>query len=451
MAQRCFGPQYLPLFLFGGILLIFLAFFSGEGSYLDVREYLDDAQRLWLKGDLRVSENPPLYNRYAPGLPFVAGPFVYAGLLLSWATGGAVHARGITVLVVPVLGAAAAVLFFLWACSVGCGKRAACWAALLLAFTSPLLTYTQHFFAEVLVFCGVLLAVWSFTQALHTGRGGYWFTAGAALGLLPLSHFAAFPMTAALWAGMAAVLLADRAAARGRWKRVGLLTAAPLFAAAMLLYLNYSRYGHPFTTGYHAYYRGAGHTFFMPDSIPQNLKAVAAWLLRTPWLAPALVLTAWLYRRERKLLPPLALAVAAQLFFWLCFPDFSLFTNRYLLPLTALWALGLPLLGEWLEGRYPQRGLVYALLLFLMTGLFGFLRDGGIRPFHLSPLTGQVHCYTWYMQPPARAGQTTTPCGLWQWALLAVLLSGGSLLLARAWRLAGRGRGAEPEESAAAP
>ncbi|MGD0090341.1 MAG: hypothetical protein ABSE73_10520 [Planctomycetota bacterium] len=460
--EREYAPNAprTPLRLFGGTLLIFLAFYGGDGGYLDVREYLDDAQRLWLKGDLRVSVDPPVYNRYALGLPIVAGPFVYAGWLLSWATGGAVSARGITALAVPVLGAAAVALFFCWSMSLGCGARAACWASLLFAFSSPVITYTQHFFTEELVLACSLLAIWSFAQAVRTGRSGCLLAAGAGLGFMPMAHNSSLPTTAALWSGMTVVLLLEQGPVGPRLRRVLLLTAVPVLAAGSMLYMNYSRYGSPFTSSYHAYYGAAAREFIRLAYIPRNLSVIGGWLLRTPWLAPALALTVWLCWRGRspltlpspprgegkqsewKLLLPVLAALAAQTFFWLCYRDLWITTYRYLLPLTGLWALGLPVAGQWLERRFPVRGLAYTLIVFLMIGAACFMRDDGVRPFHTSIFTGALHCSTWYMEPATRRFQVGSPCGWVQGLTLVALLAGGCILLARAWRLAG----AHPEE-----
>jgi len=424
--------------LFGGVLLIFLAFFCGDGGYMDVREYLDEAQRLWLKWDLRLSEDPPVYSRYALGLPFVAGPFVWAGQLLSLATGGAVHARGIGALAVPVLGAAAAVLFFFWSLAQGSTARTACWAAVLLAFSSPLLTYTQHFFAEVLVLFCVLLAALGFTQARRSGGSVWLLAAGLALGLMPLSHYSSAPTAVAFWSAMTVSLLVEPRPMSERWRRIGLLSAGPMIAAAALLGTNYVRYGQLFTTGYHVAFAAQVDQFMRVAHVPQNLRVLGGWLMRTPWLAPALAMLGTLYWRERMILLPVALAVAAQTFFWLCYRDLYLMTNRYLLPMTGLWALGLPLLGQRLEARFPARGLAYALVLFLVTGFVGFMRDDGIRAFYTDPASGEVRCLAWYMQPPAQATQFGTPCGAFQWLVLLALLTGGIALLVCAWRLAGQ-------------
>jgi len=428
----------ISICLFGGVLLIFLAFFSGDGGYMDVREYLDDAQRLWLKWDLRLSKVPPVYSRYALGLPFVSGPFVWAGQLLSLATGGAVHARGVTALVVPVLGAGAAAAFFFWSISQGSSARVACWAAMLLAFSTPLFTYTQHFHTEVLVLCCVLMAVWSFAQARRTGKGAWLLAAGLALGLMPMSHYSSAPTAGAFGVSMIAIVLMERGTWSERWKHVGLLAVGPMIAAMALLGTNYVRYGMFFTTGYHIYFAPTAGQFMRVEYIPQNLKVLAGWLLRTPWLAPAMAMTGSMYWRDRTAWLPIALAVAVQTFFWLCYRDLYLMTNRYLLPMTGLWALGLPLLGQRLERRFSTRGLVYSLVPFLMIGFAGFMRDDGIRAFYTDPVSGGMRCFAWYMQPQTHPTQFGTPCGPVQWLVLFALLAGGVTLIVRAWRIAGR-------------
>jgi hypothetical protein len=232
-------------------------------------------------------------------------------------------------------------------------------------------------------------------------------------------------------------LLTERRPVTERLGRLLLLSVFPVISAATILSVNYSHYGHPFATGYHAILGSEMRVLILPVYIPENLKILGAWLLRTPWLAPSLAMTFWLCRRERKLLLPVTLAVVAQVWFWLCFQFLLIFSNKYLLPMVGLCALGLPLLGQWLERRFPARGLVYTLIVFLMIGFAAFMRDDGIRPFHTSVLTGELHCSTWYMQPATRPTEIGTPCGWVQGLALVVLLAGGSILLARAWRLAG--------------
>jgi len=78
-------------YFFAGTLLIFLAFYKGDGGYHDLVNYLDDAQGLWLHGDMRrvsgtedeelsdgrIVEHPTYdYSQYSLGLAFVSGPFV---------------------------------------------------------------------------------------------------------------------------------------------------------------------------------------------------------------------------------------------------------------------------------------------------------------------------------------------------------------------------------------
>jgi hypothetical protein len=257
---------------------------------------------------------------------------------------------------------------------------------------------------------------------------------------MPLAHNSAAPGAAALWAGAVATLWWNGAEGdRGRrGLRTLLLTAAPALVAVALLGINYARHGSPFVTGYHVRFAGSSHTFLQAAYIPRNLAVMARWMAGTPWLAPALALAlaaAWCNRGLRL---PIGLALAAQTAFWLCYRDLHITTTRYLLPLTGLFALGLPRLGEWLEERYPGRGPAVALALFLAAAASGFFWDDWFRPFFYSTLTGEWRCCTWYMSPqpdPTRLGSAVGPV---QGIVLAALLASGGALLARAWRAASR-------------
>src|SRR5690349_4142438 len=77
------------IFVFSGSLLLFLTLWKGQGGYTDIKEYLDDAENLWMRGDMSVPNDyvevddpadpdnvirKPKYNRYAVGLAIVSGP-----------------------------------------------------------------------------------------------------------------------------------------------------------------------------------------------------------------------------------------------------------------------------------------------------------------------------------------------------------------------------------------
>jgi hypothetical protein len=425
--------------LFAGSLLVFLAFFGGSGGYSDLQEYLDDAQRLWLKGDVRVTEDPPTYTRFAPGLPLVSGPFVWAGRLLSLASGGAIRERGVIALAVPLLAAASLVLFFCWARARGARARIAVWSTMVLALGSPFLMFTHWYYAEMLVLASLLLFLWGGLQAQRTDRPLAWMAAGIGIALMPIAHTAWAPASIALWLGMLATAAGDPAAGGRRWKRALLLTAAPAVSAAAILWINTSRFGSPFTTGYHAQLASEVPTFLQASYVPGNLLAMAQWLVRTPWLAPALVLTAlFAWRERRRTGLAIGLALAVQTGVWLCYRYLPLYTNRFLLPLMILATPGLPHLGEWIGQRYPRRGPVLSMGFFILCAASWLLQDDNFRPFYFSGVTGELRCCTWYMRPQPDPTLLGSTAGIVQIALLIGLVAGGSALLIRAWRAAGR-------------
>ncbi|HEY3320370.1 MAG TPA: hypothetical protein VGP72_07885 [Planctomycetota bacterium] len=435
--------------LFCGLLLIFLAFFGGDGGYLDVREYLDDAQRLWLKFDLRLTDNPPTYNRYALGLQIISGPFVWAAHFLTMATGGAVRERGLIAAIVPLLGAAACWMLFCWARALKSSVRVAFWSVLLFGMSSPLLTYTQFFYADVLVLACVIAAMLCFRHGRMGGSQLWLFGAGLMAGWMPVSHVAAVPIAAGLGIGMALVLLLDYGLTQKCLRPLLLLGAAPLGCAALLLTMNYVRYGHPLRTGYALAYGEFVPVLFLSRYVPENLGRMAVWLMRTPWLVLGLFSILGCQFRwrkaahrttdrgepttdKRRLMLPIILAVVSQTLFWLCYRDLHVTTYRYLLPLTALFALGLPLVGQWLEQHWPQRGLQYTLALFLLTGFLGFMRDDGVRPFFVDA-AGKLCCCAWYMAS-GRARDFGTPAGATQFVVLILMLAAAVTLLAVGWK-----------------
>src|SRR5437868_2648025 len=98
--------RWIRLFLFAGIFAGFLAVYKGDGGYRDLQCYLDDAQHLWLRADLRVlkADGTFGYNRFVLGLPFVSAPLVWIGHLLAFVS-PAINERSIIALAVPLLGA----------------------------------------------------------------------------------------------------------------------------------------------------------------------------------------------------------------------------------------------------------------------------------------------------------------------------------------------------------
>ena len=193
------------ILLFAGALALFLAVFKGDGGYGDIQQYLDDAQRMWLSGDLRVPDPDGgfHYQRFVLGLPFLSAPFVWLGHALKIAADSGINERTVSVLIVPILGALAVVLIFEWNRVWGATDKTALASALIVAFSSPLPNYTRFYFTEVLGFTATYLACVSFLRAeVENSRSYFWLgLAGVGLGFLPHSHMSSLPTFSCIFLG----------------------------------------------------------------------------------------------------------------------------------------------------------------------------------------------------------------------------------------------------------
>lgn len=446
------GSRRLTAHLFVGLFLTFLTVWKGDGGYRDLREYLDNAERLWLKGDLSEPRGPgepadaPLrYNRFSLGLPILSAPLVYLGALTEKVTGGAVPRRMVAALAVPLLGALAGVLVFalgrLWKYS----RAASLWAAVIFTLGSPLFSYTRLYYAEVGLLAMLLLAWWLFLSAQHdaTGKGAAGILmAGMALACAVLCHYANVLLCAGTGCGMVAALMLEKTRPLAqRLVRVGLLGLSPLVALVALLALNAARYGHPLRTGYHEYHEKQAAAVFAIQYLLPNLEYAGGFLLRVPWLLPALGLgLPGLLRAgtTRALFAGMAAGAMLQWCFWLSFSCLSIFWLRYQFPLLVVAVPGLLALGSVLEDRWRIRGLSYGGLALFVWNLAGLLRgDDGSQPLFQAP-DGALYVYVWYMRPfelgkPEALG---TPASIFQLGMLLVLALAGLAALAKAMRLA---------------
>ncbi|MCW8133352.1 MAG: phospholipid carrier-dependent glycosyltransferase [Planctomycetota bacterium] len=446
-------PQKIRLLLLAGVLLVYLSVWKGEGGYADLREYMDNAERMWLRGDLSDPLTPPgepkQYNRFSLGLPFLSGPFVYLGAAVEKLSGGAAGTRGLAALAVPVYGALACVLLYGIGLHAGFSARASVWAALLFGLGGPIVSYTRLYYAEVaLSFC-LFLGLWAHLrarQAPATANACAWaLLAGAGLAGVAACHYPNALLAGILGLAFAGAWFQDGARAWGtRLKILACLPAVPALAGLALLCLNYSHYGHPLRTGYHAPHENFAGQVFSPANMPANLAWFGIWLARVPW-AP-LALGVWICGRRgephaglnaRALRAGVAAAFAAQLGFWLSFHSFPMFGLRYQMPLRALAAPGLLVLAAWLERAWPARGLALSGAALFMWNLLGVLRGDDSSQIVFTDPLGRVCCYVWYMAPaePGRTEGFGTPASLAQLAVfLALALPGVALLVAAARR-----------------
>ncbi|HLX62760.1 MAG TPA: phospholipid carrier-dependent glycosyltransferase, partial [Planctomycetota bacterium] len=432
--------------LFLGLLLIELAFWKGDGGYLDLREYLDDAERLWLKGDLRLPAEPgapPQYNRYSLGLQVLSGPLMLVGAGVQAITQGAIGRRAIAALTVPLLAALAGVLLFEIALLLNASKRIGICAAIIYCLGSPHLTFSRFYYAEAAIECGILLSVWSYLKfhaAAPTARGRWALLCGAGLAAAGASHYPHAPLVADVWFCLAMGMFGGTGipACRTstRLKNIFLFALIPAFAAAALVALNLSRYGKLVPPRYQV----EVDSYFSLRYIPQTIQYAGRMLLRTPWFAPALLYGAWSLRRKadstngKWLAGAMLSGASAQLLFFLCYYQLQTFPARYLHPMSALAAVGLPFALNWLDAKLPKRGVACAMLVLLLSNAFQFLGDTGSLPFQSAPSGGGILACVWYMQPasPGAKFDSATPAGVLQFAIFAALILSGAALLLRA-------------------
>lgn len=413
--------------LFLGLLLIYMAFWRGEGGYRDLREYLDIAEGLWLRGDTSIPGQSGIYYRFAPGLPFLSGPLVLLGAALQHIA-SPLTSRTLGTLTVPLLGAGASVLLFASARRLGASQRASLWCALMLGAASPLLTYVKLYYAETAVLFCLALALYAWLRAEASAHAWLWtLLAGAGLAGAVACKYEHLLLAVPLAAGLAVALLRrDAQAGYGRGAALASFAAIPVLAAAALLWMNHAHFGHPLRTGY----EGVAEQNIAPRNTPGNMLYLGQWLLRVPWLLPALVFLPHVLKDRRALLWSLALGLLALEVLWLSFASLSIFPIKYTLPMLAPLALGLCGLSTALEARWPRRGLFYAGLALMVWNLGFFLKgDDGSSAFTLDPEHG-MRSYVWYSAPGG--GDYGSPAGAAQVAILALLLAGGAACLWRA-------------------
>lgn len=460
--------------IFCGALLIFLAFYKGDGGYHDLVYYLDDAEGLWLRGDMArpgeteevdlpdgTTAERPVYSQYSLGLAFVSGPFVLLSHGVERLTGGAVSARKLAVLIIPIFGALAALLLYEIGCELDISPRARLWAVIIFIAGTPILTFVRLFYTETAIVFFVLLAIWAFlktqtapgdrTRTPSPTRQILWsLLGGAGLALAGACHYAEGPLVATLWLGMTGTLLFGekvytppfRPTFGGRVLNVVALSGAPLLAVATILFVNYLRRGHALDTGY-ASDVGEIHLSNVFDHNwryffwAKETKIKLGLFARDLWIAPGIILL-WLgtlHSRSRWLRRALIVGALLQTVFWMCYAMLGFSPVRYLMPAVGALSVALLALGHWIDRWMKTPGLVAAGLVLIAWNLFWFF-SGDDRNLSLlrSPDTHEFLMYTWYMQPFTN-GLTDgygTPPGLMQWFLLGALVLCGSLCLTKA-------------------
>ncbi len=429
-----------------GLMLVFGAFWVGPHGYRDLHEYLDNAERLWLTGSMRLPAplpNGSRYYRYPVGLAIVSGPFVWAGAVLQRISNGWITRRGVIALMIPLAGIAACVLLFRIALCLGLSPTAALWGSAVFGVGSPLLNYTRMFYAEVVVVMFLLLAAWACLRSIAAStQTRFWLLlTGAGLAGATACHYAIVFLAAGFYAGVAWSIVSNRSPCPGmRIRHVARLSAVPVLAGAALLAMNWSRYGHPLATGYEAYHKEYA---FGLSFVPQNLRPLLYLFLLVPWIVPAVVAAIPVVRRVRPLALGLLPALVAQELFWLSYSRISDWLVRYHVANLAFLAIGLPCLAERVHGYWPKRGLIYTGIVILLVNTCIFLHGFDWCPplvTDISDASGGTVVYfpTWYKVAPVHDGRfhqyPQTAGGTAQFAVLGLLLIAGAYCFSRAAR-----------------
>ena len=450
------------LFIFLGAFLLFLTFFKGDGGYHDLVYYLDDAQGLWLRGDMARPDEfeeidqpdgsvveRPVYSQYALGLAFVSGPFVLLGRGLERLTNGAIHARTVAVLIIPLLGALSALLLFEIGRALNVSASASMWAATLFVLGTPALTFTRLFYTETAIVFFLLFAVWAFLKTqdrtLSPWRALLWsLLAGAGLAGAGACHYAEGVTVAMLWLGMAGtfLLINEIRPDRSRVLNVFALSTLPILAVSTILYVNYLRRGHFLDTGYSSdvaeiSLKNIGYNwryfFFAVET-----KVKLGLFLRSPWivLGAAALLASQRDAKSIWLRRALVAAGLLQTLFWMSYAMLGFSPVRYLYPTTGMLSVALLCLGAQIEALWRMRGLYLSGLLLIACNLyFFFAGDDRNLSLMFAPDTHALSLYSWYMRPFPNGilDGYGTELGVRQWFVLFTLAGFGIFCLAHAW------------------
>ncbi len=454
------APWRSDVLLFAGTLLVLLAWFVGPFGVYDLYEYAQDAESLWLDGrwDMRLEHLGPrgeVYSRFSIGLPILSGPFVLLGAGLEWLSGGAFHHRWLMALMSPLATAGAAVALAGIARALRLPRSAGTWGGLVLVLSGSGLYYSRLFYVEPVVGLLALLGLWAVALALADGRTPLRLAllAGFAFGMAAMCHNANAPGMGVLSAGAAWVLWRG---SRAGWRAAGLLLGAAALPMAGVLAMNWHRFGGPLVSGY-TYYDDGCNALTLA-SLPHNLRGLAIVVLGVPWLPCAIAALVACGRTPtcawRRVALAVLAALAAQECLWLAFKCTWWSPLRYHVAFIMLAGVGLPPLAVTIARRWPQRGLTYATLAVVVSGLLCLITTKDFcRPLQNDPedplYPGQVTTAAWYAAPGAYrfqdnytfsvAGLDETayypqvPLGLREAAIMGALIAGGALLLRRAW------------------
>ena len=423
--------------LFVGIMLLFLTVWKGDGGYLDLKQYLDNTESIWLKGELSKPGLPGQYYIHPLGISVLSGPFMLAGVVIEKISNGFMGRRAVAAFSIPVFSAFACLLLFKIGRELNLSPTVCFCAAATLAIATPFLSYTRLYYGEAGIALGICLANWSFLRARKSSGGAAitWIVlAGAGLACAMACHFNNLFVSLILWLAMSAVFVLDRTLPLPvLGLRVAALTVIPLLVGGVLLYLNSVRFGGPFKTGYEGPMLNETPHPISFLNVSRNYGYLLLWLMRVPWVIPAFFALYTLLKKETIWAVGLAVAALAQIVFMQMFCGLNTFPVRYHESVVVILSIGLLMIGDAIWKRWRERGLIYGFILMFAFNAGNFIQVtefGNLRAFfRLGP--GQpMLCSVWYMVPSPSPFVPETPMGPMQWAILGVLAISGSALLA---------------------
>jgi len=419
-----------------GIMLLFLTVWKGDGGYLDLKQYLDNTESVWLNGELSKPGHPGQYYIHPLGISVLSGPFMLAGVVIEKVSGGMFGRRAVAAFSIPVFSALACLLVFKTGRELNLSPSVSFFAAAALGVASPFFQYSRLYYGEAGIALGICVANWAFLRARRSTDGAAiaWVVlAGAGLACATACHFNNFFISLILWLAMSAAFVLDRTQPLPmRVLRIAALSVVPILAGGAILYLNTVRFGGPFNTGYDVYMlKETPHPVSFLN-VSSNLGYLAVWLLRVPWAIPAFFALYTFFKKEPIWTVGLAASALAQLVFMQTFCGLNTFPIRYHESAVVILSIGLLVIGNAIWKRWQERGLIFSLILMFAFNVGDFIHVvefGNLRAFWRLGPNQPMLCSVWYMVPSRSPFVPATPMGPMQWAVLAVLALSGSALL----------------------
>lgn len=359
------------------VLAVYLLTMAGRLTSGDGETVYQTTRSLITRGQLRVPPRPETaigrggasYSKYGLGQSIAQAPFFVVGEVARLAAGAGDDrlTRFVIGMTNSVVTVALVCVFWIFCRQLGCGRRSATAAALILALSTPMWPYARADFAEPLQATALLGVFFAFFHWRHAPRGRWAFAGGSLAGFAFLTKAASLVVLAPLGLYFA-VALVSQARVRGAAfaaTHAG-LAAFPLGASiGFQAALNYHRFGSVSEFGYGAE-PAVGFTTPLLTGISYLLFSTGKGLV---FFAPPVVLgfalLPALARRFRLEALVIALVFLIQLLYfsrwWAWHGDWS-WGPRYLVLTVPFLMLGwAPLLAHWRSWPIAMRGVAGAL------------------------------------------------------------------------------------------